>query len=105
MIFANDNLIERIREVAQQVYIEMDLETLVRLDLRMDTDGEIYVLEANPKPDLKRPSADSTSLVAAGLPDCDMDFDDLILSLFADRIDLIFSQKRGLTTLLSTVMQ
>lgn len=99
------DLIERIREVAQQVYIEMDLETLVRLDLRMDTDGEIYVLEANPKPDLKRPSAESTSLVAAGLPDCGMDFDDLILSLFADRIDLIFSQKRGLTTLLSTVMQ
>ena len=71
------------------------MESLVRLDMRMDDDGEIYILEANPKPDLKQPDGGKTSLVCAGLSQLGMDYDDLILTLIADRIDLLFCQKRG----------
>ena len=61
----------------------------------MDEEGEIHILEANPKPDLKRPDGDKLSLVCTGLSEWGMDYDDLILSLISDRVDLVFSQKRG----------
>jgi len=53
------------------------------------------VLEANPKPDLKRPSGEETSLVCAGLSKHGMDYEDLILSLLADRLNTLFSQRRA----------
>ena len=37
------------------LYIEFPLKTLVRLDVRADRNGKLFVLEANPKPDLKAP--------------------------------------------------
>jgi D-alanine-D-alanine ligase len=98
-------LIDGLREVAHDVFVELDLETIIRLDLRLGTDGEIYVIEANPKPDLKKPTANGTSIVCAGLPACDMDFDDLILSLLADKIDILFSQRRGCTTQLTALLR
>ncbi len=45
------------------------------------------LLEANPKPDLTRPSGDHLSLVCAGLEQQGMTYDDLILSLLADRLE------------------
>ena len=64
------------------------------------------VLEANPKPDLKLPRENQTSLVCANLGAYGMSYDDLILSLISDRIDLLFSQRRravaDLTALLET---
>lgn len=97
-------MIADLRDVARSVYVELDLESIIRLDVRKGTDGQIYVIEANPKPDLKRPTAAGTSIACAGLPACGMDFDDLILSLFADRVDILFSQKRGCTPHLSMLM-
>lgn len=76
-----------LKEIAQQVYRAFDLETLVRLDIRADADGRMFVLEANPKPDLKAPGEGVTSLVSIGLAQEGMTYDDLILSLFANRID------------------
>ena len=91
-------------DIAREVFTEMDLETLIRLDLRMDAEGRLNVLEANPKPDLKRPAADKTSIVCAGLSACGMDYDDLILSLLVDRVDLLFCQRRGAVTALSALL-
>jgi hypothetical protein len=42
--------------------------------------------EANPKPDLKKPSGASTSLVASGLPFLGWTYDDLIACLLVERL-------------------
>jgi D-alanine-D-alanine ligase len=98
------DLIAGLREVARSVYVELELESIIRLDVRKGTDDQLYVIEANPKPDLKKPTPGGTSIACAGLPACGMDFDDLILSLFADRVDILFSQRRGCTTHLSSLI-
>ena len=64
------DLIASLREVARSVYVELDLESIIRLDLRKGVDDQIYVMEANPKPDLKKPTAGGTSIACAGLPSC-----------------------------------
>lgn len=97
--------IAKLEQVALEVYLGLNLDTLIRLDLRMGEDGELYVLEANPKPDLKQPKGEQTSLVSAGLATYGMDYDDLILSLIADRIDLLFCQRRGTVNHLQTLFE
>jgi D-alanine-D-alanine ligase len=73
--------------LAAAVYREFQLRTLVRLDVRADRAGRLFILEANPKPDLKRPAGDGISLVCAGLAAEGMSYEDLILSLLLDRLD------------------
>jgi D-alanine-D-alanine ligase len=97
-------LFERLMEIARQIYVELDIETLVRLDVRADANGDLYVLEANPKPDLAAPSEDRTSIVCAGLEAEGMSYDDLILSLIADRIDVLFSRRRAMVNHLTSMM-
>jgi D-alanine-D-alanine ligase len=77
---------DRLAGLARRIYREFDLETLVRIDIRADEKGRLHVLEANPKPDLKRPGPGVTSLVALGLPGEGMSYHDLILGLLADRL-------------------
>jgi D-alanine-D-alanine ligase len=84
-----------LHRIARDVYLEFDLGSLVRLDLRSDEAGELSILEANPKPDLKVPSQGVTSLISAGLADTGMSYDDLILSLIADRLDFLLAHRRG----------
>lgn len=89
-------IVDELHALARRVFEELNLETLVRLDVRADTIGRLHVLEANPKPDLKAPSDNGvTSLIAAGLSQYGMSYDDLILSLLADRLDIILRQGRG----------
>ena len=88
-------LIERMRRLACQVFREFNLSSLIRIDMRADENGKLYILEANPKPDLKQPAQGVTSLIAAGLAESGMDYDDLILSLLADRLDYLFAHRRG----------
>ena len=89
-------VVEALHMLGRRVFEEMELETLVRLDVRADGDGKLHVLEANPKPDLKAPTADGvTSIVAEALQHEGLAYDDLILSLFADRIDTLFAKRRG----------
>ena len=97
--------LHKLEQVALEVYLGLNLDTMIRLDLRMGGDGELYVLEANPKPDLKQPKGEQTSLVSAGLAAYGMDYDDLILSLIADRIDLLFCQRRGTVNHLQTLFE
>lgn len=88
-------IFEQLSALATRVYRELGIETLVRLDIRADDNGRLHVLEANPKPDLKAPQGDKTSLVCAGLAAEGMSYDDLVLGILADRLDILFSQRRG----------
>ena len=81
--------------IARDVFLEFNLGSLIRLDLRADETGKLCILEANPKPDLKYPSAGVTSLVSAGLAQTNLDYDDLIMSMFADRLDFLLRHRRG----------
>jgi D-alanine-D-alanine ligase len=92
---ADAKLLEDMRRLAHETYLEFNLCSLIRLDLRSDENGKLFILEANPKPDLKKPTEGVTSLICAGLPEIGMEYDDLILSLFADRLDYLFTHRRG----------
>ena len=87
--------LKQLYQLARDVFKKMNLECLVRLDVRADDEGRLYILEANPKPDLKAPTKGSTSLMAASLSAYGMSYDDLILSLLANQVDLLFSQRPG----------
>lgn len=84
-----------LHRLAREVYLEFNLGSLIRLDIRADEDGNLYILEANPKPDLKAMSGGVTSLVSAGLSQTNLSYDDLILSLFADRLDYLLRHRQG----------
>jgi D-alanine-D-alanine ligase len=88
-------LVGELEDLARRVFADVCIETLVRIDIRADESGKLHVLEANPKPDLKAPGGGETNLVCAGLAARGMSYDDLIHSLLADRIDIIFGQRRG----------
>jgi D-alanine-D-alanine ligase len=79
--------------LAREVFLEFGLETLVRLDVRCDEAGGLHILEANPKPDLKRPSPSSTSLIAAGLERSGLSYEDLLVSLLADRLNFLLRHR------------
>lgn len=91
-------------DIGCHIYREFDIETLIRLDVRADDRGDLYVLEANPKPDLAAPIENRTSIVCAGLKDEGMTYDDLILSLVADRIDMLFSERRAVVSHLADLL-
>lgn len=97
-------LLDQLKAIARQTYDEFEIETLIRLDIRANHQGDLFVLEANPKPDLAAPVADRTSIVCAGLGLEGMSYDDLILSLIADRIDVLFSQRRAMVTHLAPLL-
>ena len=43
---------ERVQHLAKRVYRALDLNGYARVDMRMGEDGRVYVLEANPNPNL-----------------------------------------------------
>ena len=94
--FVDAMLLGDLRRLGHETYLELNLGSLIRLDVRADACGKLHVLEANPKPDLKKPAAGVTSLIAAGLPELGIGYDDLILSLLADRLDFLFAHRRSM---------
>jgi D-alanine-D-alanine ligase len=44
--------VDRIHRIAKRAYRALDLNGYARIDLRMDEEGRVYVLEANPNPNL-----------------------------------------------------
>jgi D-alanine-D-alanine ligase len=100
----DQDILSRLEALASRVFHELGIETLIRLDIRADANGELFVLEANPKPDLKAPAANVTSLVCIGLPQFGMTYDDLILSVFADRVDVLLSERRGVADRLTRLI-
>jgi len=92
----DESLVRQLHNIARAVMRELNVSTLMRLDVRADENGQLFILECNPKPDLKAPSSNGvTSIIAASLEQCGMGYDDLIHSLIADRIDLLLSRQRG----------
>jgi D-alanine-D-alanine ligase len=88
-------VLSSLEEIASRLFTEMRLKTLVRLDVRADALGKLFVLEANPKPDLKAADGSGTSLIVAGLQSYGMNYDDLILSIFANRISDLWAECHG----------
>ncbi len=97
-------VIADLKNIAHAVYEDMQLESLIRLDIRADAAGKLHILEANPKPDLAAPTPQLTSIVTTGLAAEGMTYDDLIRSMFADRIDLLYCKRRGAVTALDALL-
>ncbi|MGR6862784.1 D-alanine--D-alanine ligase family protein [Aliivibrio salmonicida] len=91
-----EGLRNQLAMIGQKIYRQLGLQTLVRVDLRMDKEGKLYVLETNPKPDLKRPEGDKISLVCHDLAREGMDYTDLIQSLVFNRLSFL-KQKRPMS--------
>jgi D-alanine-D-alanine ligase len=87
---------QKLVALAQSVYWDLNLKSLIRIDVRADEDGTLHVLEANPKPDLKKPNAEVTSLVFLGLEEYGLDYNDLVFSMLADRLDHLFMYNVGM---------
>jgi D-alanine-D-alanine ligase len=60
-------LVDRLQHVAKRAYRALDLNGYARIDLRVDEDERIYVLEANPNPNLAYGEDFSESAEAIGL--------------------------------------
>jgi D-alanine-D-alanine ligase len=86
--------IQQLVELGRQIFLDFNIDALVRIDVRSDAKGDMFVLEANPKPDLKFPTGDSTNLICVGLAREGMSYDDLILSLLANRLDALIGHRR-----------
>ena len=57
---------EEIQHLAKRVYRALDLSGYARIDLRMDAQGGLYVLEANPNPQIARNEDFADSAESAG---------------------------------------
>jgi D-alanine-D-alanine ligase len=57
---------EEIQHLAKRVYRALDLSGYARIDLRMDAEGGLYVLEANPNPQIARNEDFADSAESAG---------------------------------------
>ncbi len=86
---------KRLSGLALDVYTYFGINTLIRLDVREDAKGNLNILEVNPKPDLKKPEKDVTSIVSLGLDAQGMTYPDLILSILATRLHQLFEIQRG----------
>lgn len=62
-----DDVKLRIQHVCRRVYRALDLNGYARIDLRMAPEGKIYVLEANPNPQIARDEDFAESAKAAGV--------------------------------------
>ncbi len=63
-----DGAEREISRMAKRVYRALGLSGYARMDLRLADDGKVYVLEANPNPDLKYGEDFTESGHAAGIP-------------------------------------
>lgn len=58
---------ERVQHVAKRVYQTLELSGYARIDLRLTPDGRIYVLEANPNPQIARKEDFADAAAFAGV--------------------------------------
>lgn len=59
---------ERIQHLCKRVYRALELSGYARIDLRLDKEGKIYVLEANPNPQIAQDEDFAESAKRAGMP-------------------------------------
>ncbi|MDD1783974.1 ATP-grasp domain-containing protein [Enterovibrio sp. ZSDZ35] len=82
-----------IEDIVVRIFRAFNLQTLIRVDLRMDNKGRLFVLEANPKPDLKMPRGDEINLVTAGLDEEGMKYEELLQSLIFNRLQYLYRHR------------
>ena len=58
---------DRIQHVAKRVYQTLELSGYARIDLRLTADGRVYVLEANPNPQIARKEDFAEAAASAGV--------------------------------------
>jgi D-alanine-D-alanine ligase len=58
---------DRIQHISRRVYKVLELSGYARIDLRLDTAGQVHVLEANPNPQIARVEDFAESAKRAGL--------------------------------------
>jgi D-alanine-D-alanine ligase len=63
----NESFLIRMQKVAKRTYSALGLSGYARIDMRMDAEGNIYVIEANPNPDIGNGEDFAASAVAYGL--------------------------------------
>lgn len=62
----SEKLSREIQSVSKRCYRALELEGYARLDFRLRDDGELFVLEANPNPDISRDAEFASSALDAG---------------------------------------
>ena len=62
-----ENEVAQIQHLAKRAYRALDLTGYARIDFRMDDDGKLYVIEANPNPQLARGEDFAESAERAGV--------------------------------------
>lgn len=65
---APDGAVARIQHLCKRVYRGLELSGYARIDLRLDKDGKIFVLEANPNPQIAQMEDFAESAKQAGVP-------------------------------------
>ncbi|KXI22605.1 D-alanine--D-alanine ligase family protein [Photobacterium sanguinicancri] len=86
---------KQLADLGIKIFKQLGLHTLVRVDLRMDNQGQLYVLETNPKPDLKRPEGNKLSIVCHDIQGEGMTYHDLIQSLVFNRLVYLNNTRPG----------
>ena len=79
--------------LAQRIFLDFNLQTLARITVRADADGHLHVLKMDPMPDIGVLGSEAENRVCAGLGEHGMVYDELVMSLLADRIDYYLSHK------------
>ncbi len=62
-----DDLVRRLERTAKRVYRTLGLDGYARIDFRLADDGRLYVLEANPNPEIARKEEFAMAAAASGL--------------------------------------
>jgi D-alanine-D-alanine ligase len=62
-----DGMADRLRHMVKRVYRALDLSGYARIDIRLDANGQAYVIEANPNPQLAYGEDFAESAERAGL--------------------------------------
>lgn len=89
----DSEVMKRLDELCRKIYGGFFINGLVRLDIREDNEGNLNILEVNPKPDLKKSDENVISLVSMGLHLHGMTYNDLIYSMLVDRLyDILISK-------------
>ncbi|HEX3702283.1 MAG TPA: hypothetical protein VHU82_03070, partial [Vicinamibacterales bacterium] len=63
-----EGLPAKIQHIAKRVYQVLELSGYGRVDLRLDAEGRVFVLEANPNPQIARGEDFAQSALSAGVP-------------------------------------
>jgi D-alanine-D-alanine ligase len=62
-----DGVADRVQHIARRVYQVLQLSGYARIDFRLDAEGRIFVLEANPNPQIARTEDFAASAASAGV--------------------------------------